>query len=173
MHIKDYKRIVIVGNNGSGKSYLARELATITHLPLVHLDCKYWKPDWTHPNKSEWEKIQHELVSKQEWIMDGNHTNTLNIRLEKADLVIFVNVNRLTCFLSVIMRNRRKRSDIPRYLKVIYNRAFLKFLWGLMKFNSERKPLILNQIQNTPSIRVLHIRGRKDMRRLLREWSTT
>jgi len=38
LNISDYNRIIIVGNNGSGKSFLSKELSVITGLPLIHLD---------------------------------------------------------------------------------------------------------------------------------------
>ena len=56
MGILDYSRIMIVGNNGSGKSVLARELHTITGLPIIHLDNEFWRPNWETPSKEEWRK---------------------------------------------------------------------------------------------------------------------
>lgn len=58
MDILPYKRIVAVGNNGSGKSFLSRELSRITGLPLVHLDKEYWQPGWGHPTEEERAKKQ-------------------------------------------------------------------------------------------------------------------
>jgi len=45
LNIFGYNRIMIVGNNGSGKSFLAKKLAVITGLPLVHLDMEFWRPN--------------------------------------------------------------------------------------------------------------------------------
>ncbi|EBR8158754.1 adenylate kinase, partial [Salmonella enterica subsp. enterica serovar Newport] len=40
------RRVLIVGCPGAGKSTLAKELANITKLPLIHLDRYYWLPGW-------------------------------------------------------------------------------------------------------------------------------
>jgi adenylate kinase family enzyme len=42
LDIFGYNRmIIVVGNNGSGKSFLSKELSVITGLPLVHLDVEF------------------------------------------------------------------------------------------------------------------------------------
>jgi adenylate kinase family enzyme len=41
LNIFEYNRIIIVGNNGSGKSFISKELAIITGLPVVHLDAEF------------------------------------------------------------------------------------------------------------------------------------
>ena len=51
LNIFEYNRMIIVGNNGSGKSFLSKELSVITGLPLVHLDVEFWRPNWEKPPK--------------------------------------------------------------------------------------------------------------------------
>ncbi len=63
MNLFGYNRIIIVGNNGSGKSFLSKELSVITSLPLVHLDVEFWRPNWEKPPKEEWIKKQTELFN--------------------------------------------------------------------------------------------------------------
>ncbi|MDO5686841.1 MAG: hypothetical protein Q4G42_05615 [Neisseria sp.] len=40
-----YQRILIIGNNGSGKSFLGKKLAETSDLPLIHLDAEYWQAE--------------------------------------------------------------------------------------------------------------------------------
>ena len=56
LNIFGYNHIIIVGNNGSGKSFLSKELSVITGLTLVHLDVEFWLPNWEKPPKEEWIK---------------------------------------------------------------------------------------------------------------------
>lgn len=41
LNLSAYRRIMIIGAPGSGKSRAARRLASITGLPLIHLDNEY------------------------------------------------------------------------------------------------------------------------------------
>lgn len=133
--------MIIVGNNGSGKSFLAKELSVITGLPLVHLDVEFWRANWEKPSKEEWLKIQMELISKEKWIIDGNHTDTMELRFKAADLVIFLDINRWICLASVFKRYGKKRSDMPRYLEERLDREFLRFIKVLWNFSKTRKLL--------------------------------
>lgn len=49
-----YKRIILVGSAGSGKSYLSTQIAKHIDYPLIHLDNEFWKPGWTATPKPEW-----------------------------------------------------------------------------------------------------------------------
>lgn len=40
------QRIMILGQPGAGKSWLARELGARTGLPVIHMDCIHWQPGW-------------------------------------------------------------------------------------------------------------------------------
>ena len=72
MNIFEYRRIMIIGNNGSGKSFLSKRLAVLTGLPLTHLDAEYWQPNLTRPPDSEWRQRNIELTAAEAWILDGN-----------------------------------------------------------------------------------------------------
>jgi adenylate kinase family enzyme len=75
---------------GSGKSTFGRALAASTGLPLIHLDLPAWKPGWLRPSQHEWRERQRALLAGEAWIIDGNYNETLALRLERADTVIFL-----------------------------------------------------------------------------------
>ena len=39
----EYKKIAVIGCCGAGKSVFSRKLASVTGLPLYHLDIMYWR----------------------------------------------------------------------------------------------------------------------------------
>ncbi len=129
-----YNRIMVVGNNGSGKSWLSRELSGVTGLPLVHLDVEFWRPNWEKPTEEEWIDKQREFISKEKWLIEGNHTGTMRLRFEAADLMIFLDVNRLVCLAGVLKRRGKKRSDLPQYLEEKLDRGFFQMCRGLWRF---------------------------------------
>lgn len=85
-----YQRIMVAGCSASGKSTFARELAEYTQLPLIHLDREYWLPGWVEPDKADWREKVSVLVERERWVMDGNYSGTWDLRLPRADLVIYL-----------------------------------------------------------------------------------
>lgn len=75
--IMKYKRIIIIGSSGSGKSYLAKRVAEVTEYPLIHLDNEFWKPGWTKTPRDEWIEKQRKIIAAEKWILDGNYDSTL------------------------------------------------------------------------------------------------
>ncbi len=98
------KRIIVIGNGGAGKSTFARELASITKLPLIHLDKEFWNPGWVTTPKDEWIAKQQAIVLGDSWILDGNYGNTLEIRLARAEIVLFLDFGRIPCLYGAVMR---------------------------------------------------------------------
>jgi adenylate kinase family enzyme len=170
LSISGYDRIIVVGNNGSGKSFLSGELSAITGLPLVHLDVEFWSPNWEMPSKEEWLDKQAELVSKDQWIIDGTHQATMELRFKAADLVIFLDLNRLVCLVSVLRRNGKKRTDMPQYLEEKLDRQFLQFCRRLWDFPIMGKRTILGLHEKYPDKPFLVIESRRQMKELLRQW---
>ncbi len=105
MNIKLYKKVVVIGSPGSGKSYLSSYLGNYMNLEVIHLDDHYWKENWTEPSKEVWEKKVLELTEAKSWIIEGNFSSTLRSRLEKCDLVIYLDFSTCVCLLSVIKRH--------------------------------------------------------------------
>ena len=92
------QRIMIIGCGGAGKSTLAKKLGERTGLPVVHLDQIWWSPgNWEHLSKEEFDARLAAEVEKECWIIDGNFNRTLDIRLERADTVIYLDFPRWLC----------------------------------------------------------------------------
>ncbi len=168
-----YRRILILGNNGSGKSTFARALANITGLPVVHLDTLFWGPNWAVPTQKEWYAKNRDLIASDAWILDGlvDHGGTLALRFAAADLVIFLDVCRAVCVAGVLTRQRKKnRTDIPHYLKERYDKAYLRFLKGIWTFPAIRGRAVAALRRQYPDTPFLTVRGRRGINALLQLW---
>ena len=90
MRIFKSKRILVIGSSGAGKSTLSKKLNSLLSLPVIHLDVHYHNPNWQEPTKEEWEIILKKLVRKPKWIMDGNYSDSFDIRIPRADTIIYL-----------------------------------------------------------------------------------
>ena len=120
------RRIIVVGCAGSGKTALARRLAERTGLPLICLDA-IWDPNWSERNVAMFRSLLAEAHAGDGWISDGNFAvATFDIRMPRADLVVWLERPRLGCAWRAITRVLRpgethKLRDLPRVLAFIWN----------------------------------------------------
>ena len=157
----NYKKVIVLGNNGSGKSYFSKKLAEITGLPLIHLDLLYWKENWTHPSREEWAEIQRNLVASKQWIIDGMHISTLEIRFKEADAIYFLDIDTSVCLESVRQRELQERTDFPNHLDKQQGN-FETFECGVLNFEEKRKPRIIELHKKYPSKDFIVFKTRKE-----------
>jgi adenylate kinase family enzyme len=99
------KRIMIIGSPGSGKTILAKKLATKTKLPLIHLDHLYWLPNFKKRSDEDYLGLVMQACRHDSWIMDGNSIRQLAKRISFADTIIFLDIPRKICIWRIIKRN--------------------------------------------------------------------
>jgi adenylate kinase family enzyme len=103
------RRVVVTGMAGAGKSTFSRALSARTGLPVVVLDACFWLPGWTEPAEAEWREKQRRLLAGEEWIADGNYPATLDLRLERTDTVVFLDMPWWICARRALVRGVRAR----------------------------------------------------------------
>jgi adenylate kinase family enzyme len=109
------RRVLVDGMMGSGKSTFARALAARTGLPVIHLDVHYWNPGWVRPSDDEWRDRQRILLGGDAWIIDGNYNETLALRLERAQSVVFLDTPWWLCAWRAFARGiRAPDGEMPK-----------------------------------------------------------
>ena len=102
------RRVVVTGLAGAGKSTFSRALSAKTGLPVIHLDLHFWKPGWVEPCEDEWRDKQRAVLAGSQWIADGNYHSTLDLRLELADTVIYLDTPWWVCARRAFIRGIRR-----------------------------------------------------------------
>ena len=162
------KRVAVIGSGGAGKSTFARHLGERTGLPVIHLDGLFWGSNWAPMPKPEWIELERELIAGEQWIMDGNYGSTQDLRLPRADTVVFLDIPRLVCLWSVTRRwtvhRKRARPDMPRN----HDKLELEFLRWIWTYPSQKRPEVLTRLAALPpTTRVVRLRSRRAMREFL------
>jgi adenylate kinase family enzyme len=149
---------MVIGSSGAGKSTLARRLSEILRIEVVHLDKEHWKPGWTEPPKDVWRKRVEELVSGDAWIIDGNFSGTLDVRLAACDTVVFLDLPRTICLWRVLKRvvtlHGETRQDMAEGCREKLDLPFFLWIWN---YPSRTRPKVLALIEK-------HCRGKQVVR---------
>ncbi len=107
------KKIIIIGSPGAGKSTFARRLKEKTGLPLFYLDMIYHKADRTTVSRKDFDKALFDILSYDEWIIDGNYGRTMELRFDRCDAVFFLDFPAELCLRSAKERVGQVREDLP------------------------------------------------------------
>ncbi|MGW4370332.1 hypothetical protein ACWEKT_32275 [Nocardia takedensis] len=128
-------RIVILGCGGSGKTFLANQIAELLDLPLTHLDAIHYDADWNPLPGEEFAARQRALAAAPRWLLEGNYAATLPIRLAAADTVIFLDLPATTCLLGIVQRRWRYRGG-QHERDGVYDRITIGFLRYICRYRT-------------------------------------
>ncbi len=157
-------RMLLVGPSGTGKSTLARKLGAKHGVPVIHLDALYWRPGWKEPPKAEWVAQVDELLTRDEWIMDGNYSGTFARRIAAADTIVFLDFPRLQCVYGVVSRwwktRGRVREDLgPGCPEKFPSPGFLHWIWNYPTKTRPRLTALLEEVRSTKEVVILRSRS--------------
>ena len=150
-------KIIVIGPGGAGKSEMSRKLREILNLPLYHLDIIFWKEDRTHITREEFDKKLNELLAKDEWIIDGDYSRTYEVRIEKADAVIFLDYPLDVCLSGIESRIGKPRDDIP-WKEDKFDPDFKEWIINWFKETRPKVLSLLDKYKDKKNIVVLHSR---------------
>ena len=107
------KKIIVIGCPGSGKTTFAEKLHKRMGLPLFHLDAIWHKPDRTHISREEYDERLAEILELEEWIIDGNYSRTLEVRMQASDTIFLFDLPTEVCIQGATERLGKARYDVP------------------------------------------------------------
>ena len=152
------KKILIIGCPGSGKSTFSKKLHSITKIPLYHLDMIYWKEDKTIIPKNIFLEQLSNILKKNEWIIDGNYSSTMELRIQKCDTIIFLDYPTDVCLQGIKERLGKKRTDIP-WAETEEDLEFIEFI---KTYNLKQKPQVIELLKTYNDKNIFIFNNRKE-----------
>jgi adenylate kinase family enzyme len=163
------RRVMLIGCAGAGKSTMARRLAATLSLPLVELDTVFWRPGWVESPVAEFRDAVGRLAAAPTWIMDGNYSNTYDLRMPLADTILWLDYPRSTCMRSVLLRTARNfgrtRDGLPPGCPERIDMEFFAYVWT---FRPAHRPRIVAGLDAyAKEARITRFESRKEAERFL------
>lgn len=126
-------RVMIIGFSGSGKSTLAGQIAKLIGTEPTYMDSLNFLPGWVETSREYKRDKLAPILECDKWVIDGSYRQVLyKERIEKADTIIFLDMNRLLCLYRVIKRrimyNGKVRPDMAKGCPEKIDFEFLKWV---------------------------------------------
>ena len=163
------RKVLVIGSGGAGKSIFANRLGELLNIEVLHLDKFYWRPGWVETPKADWLRTVNELLRRDSWIMDGNYSGTLDVRLAACDTVVFLDLPRAVCLWRVlkrrIMYGNGRRLDMAEGCPEKFSLAFFSWVWN---YSNRSRPKVVKMLKaNSQQKNVIWLRSRSEVERFL------
>ncbi len=155
---------------GAGKSTFARKLGELLEINVYHLDTLYWKPNWIEASLEEFVANQEEIVTLNEWIIEGNYSHTYDIRVGRADTIIYIEPHLMICLFRVLKRrilnHGKTRPDMGEGCPEKLDFPFLTFICTTYFSRKKMMRTRLDTLRTEKNIVLL--RNNKEMKQYLK-----
>jgi len=159
------RRVLVIGSPGAGKTTLSTRLAAKLNVPVHYLDLHHWLPGWTYRDGAEARETVRAIAETPAWIMDGNFAETFDLRMPRADTLVWLDYPRATCIRRILMRAikgyGRQPPDLPDGCPETFDLQVLRFAW---RFPAESRPQIVAATERFGQhLRVFRLEGDHDV----------
>ena len=100
--------------------------------------------------------------------MDGNYISSMQIRMDYADTLIWLDISRVKCLVRAIRRvlipSKKHRSDMGEGCNERHDFEFYRFIWN---FNKTTRPRILQLLEEHKDMNIVILKNSRDIRRFL------
>lgn len=168
-------RVVVVGTSGSGKSTMARALASKLGLAHIELDALHWEANWTEAQPDVLRERVARAVGAARWVVDGNYTHLRDLVWERADTVVWLDFARHVVMRRVVLRtlSRTLRREVlwsgntEPFTRIFTRDSIITWAWNTHASNRAKYEKLL--VDERPKhLQVVRLRAPDEAERWLR-----
>jgi len=160
------RRVLVVGNRGSGRGHIAKLICERFSLPLIDIE----REQGAFPQKDDipaWRDHVRKLAEGPEWVMTGNDLASFDLRVPRADWFIWVDLPISTCALAVLRRAIRVPVSGKTSMSIVERLRLPRFT-DILNFPTEVAPRIMGTIERERRNRTIFIlRSRHEITQFL------
>ena len=157
------KKIIVIGCPGSGKSTFSIALHDRTGIPLVHLDMLKWNADRTTVSREVFMERLQRVLKLDEWIIDGNYSSTMELRMQACDTVFFLDYPLEVCVSGIEERRGKPRPDMP-WVETEEDAEFMEFI---RNYNMQSRPEVLELLEKYADKNIVTFKSRSEAEEFL------
>ena len=160
------RRVLVVGNRGSGRGRIARLISDRFSLPLIDIEREQGKCAGDD-HLTAWRMQARALAEGPEWVMTGNDIASFDLRVPRADWFIWVDLPISTCALAVLRSAIRIPASSKPGLSLVERLRLPRFS-DILNFPTEVAPRIMGTIERERRNRTIFIlRSRHEISQFL------
>lgn len=162
-----HKRILIFGYSGSGKNWFGERLSLKSGVKFYDTDDLAWVKRFTvQRDYNEKCKMLKKICKRDRWIIVTGATSYVDCAIERADLIIILDIGFVRSTYRIVRRNRKKKKEGEVSLHSPFKLAHINFLdhWRRRKGHSFFKKLILKYPKK------VKVMTQKEKRKFLKEF---
>ena len=157
-------KVIVIGSPGAGKSTFSRRLRDKTGLPLFYLDRIWHLADRTTISREEFDARLGEILRQERWIIDGNYSRTMEVRLAACDTVFCLDYPVEVCLAGARERVGQVREEMP-WVEETLDEEFRQFI---VDFPITKWPQMLRLLEEKGHNKEVHIfRSREEAEQYL------
>ncbi|RUM06887.1 AAA family ATPase [Rhizobium chutanense] len=98
-----FERVLIMGNGGTGKTWLARRLGEQLRQSIIHLDDIHWEPGGygTARDRTLRDMMVKTAAEAESWVMEGVYGQLVNMVLGRVTTLIWIDLPEEACIANI------------------------------------------------------------------------
>ncbi|MBN4050761.1 MAG: AAA family ATPase [Alkaliphilus sp.] len=136
---------------------------------MFHLDRLFWKAGWKSITREELKREITKVLALDSWIIDGNFGETMNMRIEAADTIIFLDFPVWLCLWNVVKRRIEYSGKTrPDMTEGCNEKIDLEFIMWIVSFPFKRRKANYEKLKSFAGEKnILIYRNRKEVGKFL------
>lgn len=176
--LSTFQRVAVVGASGTGKTTLAREIASRIDAPHIELDTLKYKQDWVTASDESFRAEVAAYVGTDRWVIDGNYSDVQDLIWLRAQLLVWIDFRLLIALWWLVRRTFSRlfadealaNGNREQFSRVFSRQSIL--LWTLRSYYRRRK--MYEELLTHPRyarLQVVRLRSPSAVRRWIDELS--